>query len=131
VRWSTASLTEALGNAAMLYLSIAHFGRGQGQWRHQEAPQVWALAVQGVLGQQRERLARLWSAQSTTPAVQPSPGECHAVVRDVLRDVLLRLYPDAGEVLPLGDDRADAMQVPDQRAVPGELPDTSATVTRR
>ena len=131
VRWSAASLAEALGNATMLYLSIAHFGRGQGQWRRQQTPQAWALAVQGVLGLQRERLSQLCSAQSATPAVEPSPGECQAVVREVLREVLLCLYPDAGAVLPHGDDRADAVPVPDQRSVHRNLPDTSATVTRR
>ena len=110
VRWSAASLTEALGNATMLYLSIAHFGRGQGQWRRQQAPQAWAQAVQEVLGQHRERLASLWSGQGAAAAAPQSQDHGQVVVRDVLRDVLQHLYPDAGPVLTQGGDAVEAVQ---------------------
>ena len=109
VRWSPDSLTEALAKAAMLYLSIAHFGRGQGPWRRKESPQAWAAAVDAVLGSDGERLAHLW-AHAAAPAAPGVNAECAAVVQDLLRNVLLRLYPEAGAVLPLAGTPTDAAQ---------------------
>lgn len=110
VRWSPDSLTEALAKAAMLYLSIAHFGRGQGPWRRKESPQAWAAAVDAVLGSDGERLAHLWAQAAAAPAAPGVHAECAAVVQDLLRNVLLRLYPEAGAVLPFAGTPTDAAQ---------------------
>lgn len=110
VRWSADSLTEALAKAAMLYLSIAHFGRGQGPWQRKESPQAWAAAVNAVLGSDGERLARLWADAAAVPSSSVVHAECTALVQKLLRNVLLRLYPDAGAVLPLVGVPTDAVQ---------------------
>jgi hypothetical protein len=110
VRWSADSLTEALAKAAMLYLSIAHFGRGQGPWRRKESPQAWAAAVDAVLGSDGERLAHLWAHAAAAPAAPGVHAECAAVVQELLRNVLLRLYPEAGAVLPFAGTPTDAAQ---------------------
>jgi hypothetical protein len=110
VCWSTESLTQALTNAAMLYLSVAHFGRGQGPWRRKESPQEWADAVQTVLRSGGERLARLWPAAASEPGTPEAHRECKDAVQELLRDVLLRLYPESGAVLPLAGTAAESVQ---------------------
>ena len=66
--------------------------------------------MQEVLGQHRERLASLWSGQGAAAAAPQSQDHGQAVVRDVLRDVLQHLYPDAGPVLTQGGDAVEAVQ---------------------
>lgn len=122
VRWSADSLTEALAKAAMLYLSIAHFGRGQGPWQRKESPQAWAAAVNAVLGSDGERVARLWANAASAQSAPGVHAECTAVVQDLLRNVLLRLYPDAGAVLPLAGTPTDAAQTLEAPEVLEHLP---------
>lgn len=122
VRWSAESLTQALTNAAMLYLSVAHFGRGQGTWRRKESPQEWADAVQAVLRNEGGPLARLWPAAASEPDTPEVHRECKAAVQELLRDVLLRLYPQADAVLPLAGTAADAVQTLEAPEVLERLP---------
>ena len=122
VRWSADSLTQALAKAAMLYLSIAHFGRGQGPWRRKESPQEWADAVDAVLRSDGERLARLWADAAAAPSSAEVHAECTAVAQGLLRNVLLRLYPEAGAVLPLAGTPTDAVQTLEAPEVLERLP---------
>lgn len=122
VRWSADSLTQALAKAAMLYLSIAHFGRGQGPWRRKESPQEWADAVDAVLRSDGERLARLWADAAAAPSSAEVHAECTAVAQGLLRNVLLRLYPESGAVLPLPGTPTDAVQTLEAPEVLERLP---------
>lgn len=98
IRWSPSSLAEALGKSVLLYLGVAHFGRGQGVWRKKEAPSHWAPVVEAVLHHHREHLNRLWSAEDLH---SPQLRAEHAVlIGQVLKDVLMRLYPETRTVLP-------------------------------
>ena len=65
--------------------------------------------MDAVLGSDGERLAHLW-AHAAAPAAPGVNAECAAVVQDLLRNVLLRLYPEAGAVLPLAGTPTDAAQ---------------------
>ena len=100
VGWSGESLAEAFGKSVMLYLSIAHFGRGQGQWRRKEDPTDWTEAANEVLRRDGERLKRLWADVGATGKSQPLEAEYETEVRHFLREVLLRLYPESSTVLP-------------------------------
>ena len=122
VRWSADSLTEALGKATMLYLSIAHFGRGQGQWRRKKDPLEWAAAVQAVLLNEQAQIAHLWSQASALPPAPQVHAQCAALVQTVLRNVLLHLYPDAGVILPRVDHIVPPVPLPDVRQKAGSDP---------
>ena len=100
VGWSPDSLTEAFGKSVMLYLAIAHFGRGQGQWRRKEDPQVWSASVNLTLNGCKERLQRLWPGVGVNPANANAQGDCATLVRQTLRDVLVQLYPESSALLP-------------------------------
>ena len=100
VGWSGESLTEAFGKSVMLYISIAHFGRGQGQWRRKEDPTNWTIAANEVLQRDGERLKRLWAKVGAPASSQREEGECETEVRHFLREVLRHLYPESRTVLP-------------------------------
>jgi Domain of unknown function (DUF3482)/50S ribosome-binding GTPase len=112
VRWSAGSLQEALAKSVLLYLAVAHFGRGQGQWRRKQDPASWAAAVNAALAPQQERFHAILEAMAVAPggatphanvradACAGARGELESVVRGVLQDVLLRLYPDAAACMP-------------------------------
>ncbi|MBK6851958.1 MAG: DUF3482 domain-containing protein [Burkholderiales bacterium] len=99
IRWSPNSLTDALYKSVLLYLSVAHFGRGQGSWREKDAPSHWAPALDAVLKVYRDRLEQLWDARDRQADEPHNLAEHVLVVGDVLRDVLTRLYPEASGVL--------------------------------
>ena len=102
VGWSGESLAEAFGKSVMLYLSIAHFGRGQGQWRRKEDSTDWTRAVNEVLKRDGERLKRLWANVGAAGSSQREEAACETEVRYLLREVLLDLYPGSSTFLSVG-----------------------------
>ncbi len=100
VRWSPDSLTEAFGKSVMLYLAIAHFGRGQGQWRRKEDPQTWSASVNQTLARYQIRLQVLWPGLRANAQTASAQNDCATLVRQSLRDVLLHLHPESTALLP-------------------------------
>lgn len=100
VGWSADAMTEAFGKSLMLYLAIAHFGRGQGQWRPKEAPQSWADSVNLTLTRDKQRLQLLWSSVGSNPIAASAQTDCATLVRHAVGDVLLRLHPESTGLLP-------------------------------
>lgn len=45
VTWSEEALKNFFIDAILLYFSVAHFGRGRGNWEHQECPDYWKISV--------------------------------------------------------------------------------------
>lgn len=100
VGWSTDSLTEAFGKSLMLYLAIAHFGRGQGQWRPKEAPQAWSTSVSLTINRYKEQLQLLWSGVASNSKSAKAQIDCATLVRQSIQDVLLHLHPESNALLP-------------------------------
>ena len=76
VTWSDASLKRFLEQSILLYLAIAHFGRGRGAWEENEAPVLWQETVAQVM------------------KLNPSQREFLAsAVRPLTDEVLEKLYP--------------------------------------
>lgn len=94
VRWSQASCLEALAKSVMLYLSIAHFGRGQGQWRQKAGPVAWRCAVDVSMARFNDRLQPLLVDVGKPLQAADTEAEWARVVRDVIDDVLLGLYAE-------------------------------------
>ncbi len=95
VGWSPDALTEAFEKALMLYLAVAHFGRGQGQWRPTEAPTVWSSTVQSTVSRYQEGLQALWRGIGSHPKTARPQTDCRLLVRHAIRDVLLDIHPQA------------------------------------
>jgi hypothetical protein len=84
VRWSADFLAQRVRAALLLYLAIAHYGRGRGDWVQGEAPAHWAPLVDEVV-------RKHWPS-----AEAPREPDLGAMGRDLL----IRLYPEARDILP-------------------------------
>lgn len=94
VGWSQESLIDAFKKSIMLYLAIAHFGRGQGEWRRKEDPEHWGKVVDEAINKYREQLVKLWTRATSDEDFKQVELECPVVLRCVLEDVMRGLYPE-------------------------------------
>jgi len=107
IRWSPDSLTQAFFRSVMLYLAIAHFGRGQGEWRRKDDPEHWNKAVGDSVNRYQDRLQQLWMRTASSPETLQIQQECTSALKLVLVEVLERLYPETrGRMARLADRQA-------------------------
>jgi hypothetical protein len=103
VRWSPQSLEELLTKCVHLYLGVAHFGRGQGQWQQKAAATTWADATEAEIQGHHAALQALWAKADAAQDDREAQGQwqaaLQALVEAILRGVLQRLYPDMAALL--------------------------------
>ena len=78
VAWSDTAIRNFALEALLLYLAVAHFGRGRGDWKEGECPEFWRTMLVTALDKQKNEIQYL-------PIMLDS----------ILRRVLSELYPDA------------------------------------
>lgn len=78
VTWSDSAVRNFFIDAVLLYLAIAHFGRGRGNWQEGEYPAFWRETVEKTLKNHPLEAKHLPSAFDS-----------------VIREILCELYPDA------------------------------------
>ncbi len=78
VAWSETAIRNFALEALLLYLAVAHFGRGRGDWAEGECPEFWRTMLAKALEKQKGDIKHL-------PIMLDS----------ILRRVLSELYPDA------------------------------------
>lgn len=49
VTWSDEALKNFFVEASLLYLAVAHFGRGRGNWEEGEYPEYWRTNIEAIL----------------------------------------------------------------------------------
>jgi hypothetical protein len=92
VGWSSASLSDALANALLLYLAIAHFGRGQGEWYRKVDSEYWKSALADAINRNQDLIQPFWKrvqAQSNLPDAQ---RELMSILRRLLIELLAARY---------------------------------------
>ena len=47
--WSSQAVSGFLLETILLYLAVAHFGRGRGDWEESESPEFWKKAVSDAI----------------------------------------------------------------------------------
>lgn len=116
VRLTDAALDVLAAQALLKYLAVAHFGRGRGEFRGEEAPAFWQEAVSAAVQGEAPALHAAWSA-ARDGAAGDQPGTAPPRLADVLArlsvEVFAALYPQAGirGLVPSGDGPApDAVQ---------------------
>jgi hypothetical protein len=97
VRWSTEFLTQRFVAAILRYLAVAHYGRGRGDWVEGEYPAHWQPLANEVASQHRSELESIWTAASAR-APHEVADQLTPIVSKATREVLERLYPEAGEI---------------------------------
>ena len=53
ISWSERAAQDFMLESLLLYLAVAHFGRGRGDWQEGESPEFWKKAVQDAMTEQK------------------------------------------------------------------------------
>jgi hypothetical protein len=88
LQWSREFLIDEWIATAMRYLTIAHFGRGQGQWQEPldaSLPQRWKELI--------DQWTKERSTQITTALSKANAGEIRTLLESMMREILDQLYP--------------------------------------
>ena len=90
VSWSKMAMQNFLLEAILLYLAVAHFGRGRGYWEESEAPAFWKDVVIAEMKKQPQEY-------DTTNLTDPDAIESLSskTTDTVMRGVLFALYQRA------------------------------------
>lgn len=87
VTWSDKAIEGFMLETVLLYLAVAHFGRGRGEWAQSESPAFWKEAVLNAIHSQKFPV-RDWREQ-TPDALQCIVGQS---LDNTLRRVFAELY---------------------------------------
>lgn len=98
VRWSEEFFTGLVRSSLLRYLSVAHFGRGRGDYAESEHPAFWQSAVSEVVEGRRAEIRRIWDMGRSQEAASLLPA-LTALLADCAMRLLVGLYPEAKELL--------------------------------
>lgn len=85
--WSAGALEGFLLEAVLLYLAVAHYGRGRGDWQESESPEFWKDAAQEAIQAEKLSLAELRSADPDQAA-----GELMQMLDRIVKRIFEKLY---------------------------------------
>jgi len=99
VRWSADFFAQRARAALLLYLAVAHYGRGRGDWKEGEAPAHWPPLVDDAVRARASAFEAAWLAAEGGAAAEALAARIEPAIASAARDVLARLYPDARNLL--------------------------------
>lgn len=99
VRWSPEFAAQRVAALLMLYLAIAHYGRGRGDWVEGEAPAHWKPLVEEVVRAHQDAFEAAWRTAGAEVSPDALAARLQPEVAIAARDLLVRLYPEARSVL--------------------------------
>ena len=95
--WNAESLDAMVDAALLRYLTVAHFGRGRGEWVEGESPPQWKDITREALALHRNTLATLWASRDARSDDAQESARLSAalalVVRGAAATALQLLYP--------------------------------------
>jgi hypothetical protein len=95
VRWGVDFATQRLRTLLLLYLSVAHFGRGRGEWSEGPVPEHWRAQVAEVVQAWSEPLAQSWRDAADGEGAEALSARLETLVASVGRETIERLYPES------------------------------------
>jgi hypothetical protein len=101
VGWRSEAVVNHLAACMRAYLSVAHYGRGQGAWRDHDGPAYWNGVVENVIQKQQDLLVR---------AVRENAATLARMCEVVGADVLAALYPTVAKRVTIAP--ADPIEPP-------------------
>ncbi len=87
ISWSADALNGFFLETLLLYMAVAHFGRGRGEWQQSESPAFWKTALSEAISQNPPD----WKALKKTDP-EGSIGELTRLIDAALRIVFEKLY---------------------------------------
>ncbi len=98
VRWTEAHFRDQVRFSLLLYLAVAHFGRGRGRWQDTpQDPEHWAEVVTRLTEKHRDEIADFWKRGKGEEAAKLAKKR-RPWVETLLRELLMDLYPEARRV---------------------------------
>ena len=85
ITWSASALEGFLIETVLLYLAIAHFGRGRGRWEKSESPLFWKQTVESILKDIKVDFKQLRADAKTA-------DELNARYRQILSEVCRKTF---------------------------------------
>ena len=89
ITWSPASMEGFLLDTVLLYLAVAHFGRGRGQWEDSESPAFWKTLAEQAIKAQNIDFKALKEKAADADQLR---GEYTKILDKTLRDIFKSLY---------------------------------------
>ena len=96
VQFSDEFLRTLLVASVLRYLTVAHFGRGRGNFAESETPGFWQDAVEQAVSAHEKTLRGLWAALRAQRAADQTAAPMHALLLAITSSALNRLYPASG-----------------------------------
>ncbi len=117
---------EQLADQILLrYLAVAHFGRGRGEFRDEDASHRWQEIAAGALRSCGEEWSELWQAVATD---HDSRSErLRRLLDETMRAVLVEGYPEAAGLLGVEMAPEEPEDVAGDGAEAGETPSGDST----
>ena len=79
----------------LLYLAVAHYGRGRGEWSRSEHPAHWQSIIEVLVAGQSGPLAEIWAGRTELPDADWLEGRLGHVIESALGSTLNQLYPES------------------------------------
>jgi hypothetical protein len=106
IQFQPAALDRLAREALLRYLLVAHHGRGRGDYSDLDYPARWVADVDAELALRRTALQAAWRETAGGRAAAGSVAErVRPILREILRGVLRRRFPDASVLSEEGGPR--------------------------
>ena len=100
VRWTEAQFMSQLKFVAMLYLGVAHFGRGRGVWRDTENnPSHWEKTIEKGIEESKVEWSKHWRKGGVSADEEKLEKAVRKSLEKLLSEALMDLYEEAAEIL--------------------------------
>lgn len=96
VQFTDEFLRTLLVASVLRYLTVAHFGRGRGNFSESEAPVFWQTEVERALLANEKSVSSLWPALRAQPDADKAAQAAQAVLLAITSSTLGQLYPASG-----------------------------------
>jgi hypothetical protein len=97
IQLQPAALDRLTREAVLRYLLVAHHGRGRGDYADLDSPAHWAADVDAQIALRLAALQPAWreAARSGRESIPAVADQLRPVLRDIVREVLRRRFPEA------------------------------------
>jgi hypothetical protein len=102
VHFSNEALNEQLITSVLLYLTVAHFGRGRGSFTESDAPKFWRKTVESAVQLHADELDTQWAKFRGNKEIDFALARLNAVVLAITKRTLEQLYPAAKAISGYG-----------------------------
>lgn len=96
VQFSNEFLRTLLVASVLRYLTVAHFGRGRGNFAESEAPAFWQGAVEHAVSAHEKAVGNLWPMLRAQRATDQGETPAQTLILAITSSALGQLYPASG-----------------------------------